>query len=492
MGCEHNKRRLVRIVPPIAGLWHCYTHNSCVCNDEVAMRNRVLGVVPLPTEGGVVSLAWMLRKLWPHRAITPLTLERALESFKGTRRALYLRAYDSLQSDPLKKRDSRISAFVKAEKFCVVDKVNPDPRMIQARTPRYNLHLARFLRPLEHQIYGLKRHGLPVIAKCLNPKQRAKLIVDKWQLFRKPVCFSIDCSRWDKHVSREILDVEHGFYQDWFKGDLELKQLLEWQKVNRCRTSNGVKYTVNGGRMSGDMNTALGNCVLMVGMVTDALERVVGHYAIIDDGDDCLVFVEEDDFERVAAFLPARFLEYGQELKIENVARDLQDIIFCQCRLTLGADGWTMARDWHKVLSQSCCGTRHWNDPNMIPAMFGMLGDCENALHRGVPILQAFATRLRELSGGKRARITHMDSSYQYRIGSYGLEDVLSLEPAIVTEEARFEFERTWGTPIWQQLAVEHHLTTWEPFAPMRDVPSEIDHRWSHTLDVNIGNPSLL
>lgn len=492
MGCQHNKRRLVRIVPPIAGLWHCYTHNSCVCNDVIAARNRVVGVVPLPTVSGVEGVRKALLQLWPYRTLGPLSLDQALATFKGNKHALYQRAYDSLQYDPLRKRDSRISAFVKAEKFNATDKINPDPRMIQARDPRYNLHLARFLRPLEHCVYGLRSHGLPVIAKCLNPKQRAQLIHDKWMLFKRPVCFSLDCSRWDKHVSLPMLQVEHEFYMKWFPNDVELRRLLQWQQVNRCRTSNGVKYVVKGGRMSGDMNTALGNCILATGMVTDAMNSLACHYEIIDDGDDCLVLIEEDDFERVAAFLPGRFLEYGQELKIENIARHLQDVIFCQCKLTLGSEGWTMARNWKKVLSQSCCGTKHWNDPNMVPAMLGLLGDCENAIHRGVPIIQVFATRLRELSGGARARMVHMDSSYQYRIGSFGLSDILTLEPAPISEESRYEFERTWGTPIWEQLAVEEHLRRWEPQGDMMDVPVELDHTWRHMLSPSLPNPILL
>jgi len=456
----------------------------------VAVNNRVTGEVPLPTAAGVAAIRSALRRLWPFKALSPLTLEQALESFKGRKFEVYSRAFESLQHKPLSKRDARISAFVKAEKFNPLDKINPDPRLIQARDPRYNLHVSRYMRPLEHEVYALRKNRLPVIVKCLNPVQRAEVLMKKWALFKRPVCFSIDCSRWDKHVSLEVLELEHEFYQSWFKGDIELEQLMRWQRINKCRTANGVKYTVVGGRMSGDMNTALGNCVLMCGMVTAVLDDIAGHYEIMDDGDDCLVFCEEDDFGCLTEHLPKRFLEYGQELKIENVARHPQDIVFCQGKLTLGEE-WTMARNWRKVLSQSCCGTKHWNDPLMVPAMFGLLGDCENALHRGIPILQVFAERLRELSGGARARLCHLDSSYVYRIGAYDLGDIRQMSAAPITELARFQFFRTWGVEIWEQLAIEHHIRNWSPSITYLEGPAELDHRWDHVLSPSIPNPII-
>jgi len=51
--CCESRRRLVRIVPPIYGLWHCFTHTSCICNDTIACVNRVVGEVPLPTPAGI-------------------------------------------------------------------------------------------------------------------------------------------------------------------------------------------------------------------------------------------------------------------------------------------------------------------------------------------------------------------------------------------------------------------------------------------------------
>jgi hypothetical protein len=491
-GCE-SKRRLVRIVPPIHGLWHCFTHTSCVCNDIVACVNRVVGEVPLPTQAGVRRIRQAMKQLWPVRSIAPIELHEALQTFKGTKRKLYIRAYESLAVEPISAKDAKIKAFVKAERFDPEDKENPDPRMIQSRDPRYNLHLACYLRPLEHEIYQVKRHGLPMIVKCKNPAERAQILQERWAQFENPVCFSVDCSRWDKHVSLKVLKEELNFYESWFPGDPLLKQLLTWQRVNHCTTSNGVKYSVVGGRMSGDMNTALGNCILMVSMVTAAMNQLgVKHYELIDDGDDCLIIVEKSQFALLNEQLPKVFLDFGQELKLENIAYNINDVMFCQSKPTFNGTEWTFARNWRKVLSQSCCGTKHWNDPNMVRPMFGLLGDCENALHRGIPILQVYATRLRELSRGHRARLVHLDSSYQYRVGSYRLENVLDLGPSPITWEARVQFERTWGVDPSMQLHLEQAIRSWDPGVVLRDVGPEFVGGWPQVLDLGISNPTVL
>lgn len=491
-GCE-SRRRLVRIVPPIYGLWHCFTHTSCICNDYIACVNRVIGRVPLPTAAGVQMIKSERLKLQRKMGtFAPLSLEEALATFKGSRAKLYQQAYESLRVEPYGDKDGMIKAFVKAERFDPDDKINPDPRMIQARSPRYNLHLARYLRSIEHHIYGMRVNGDRVVAKCLNPEQRAEMLFRKMAKFDNPVVVSLDASRWDKHVSAEVLAEEHALYRACYPEDPMLDRLLNAQMNNKCTTSNGLKYQVLGGRMSGDMNTALGNVTLMVLMVKAAMRKFNISYDIINDGDDCLLIFEGEHLDRIIADLPKIFLEFGQELKVENIAFDPRQVVFCQSRITWNGERYIFARNWRKVLSQSCCGTKHWNIPAMVPKMFGLIGDCEMAQHAGIPILQAFASRLRELSGGQRATVACLDSSQQYRIGSWNLNyrDAAARE---ITWRARAEFEITWGVSINEQLAIERQLATWTPSIVARDTPLELDPcDWTQRLDPGIPTPTVL
>jgi len=483
---HNNRRHYVRIVPPVPGLWLSYTHSPCICNEIVSARNRVLGKTPEPSDYGIRLLRNESKRMAREIGhVVPWTLEQVLDSFTGARRTKYQQAYDSLLENPVHASDGRIQSFVKAEKFDPGEKVNPDPRMIQARHPRYNLMVAKYLRPTEHAIYNLVgADGLRQVAKGMNQYQRAECILDKFSLFKQPVCFSIDCSRWDKHVRPRVLDIEHGFYRALVGEHPEFNRLLSWQRRNRCRTAGGVKYVVNGGRMSGDINTALGNCFLAVAMVRAAMRHLgIVHYSIYDDGDDVLVFVEESDFDAVSKELQKIFLWFGQELKIENVARRPSDVVFCQSRLCHNGERPLMVRNWRKVLSQACCGTKHWNDANFVAPMLGLVGACELALGAGVPILQEFACALQRMAGGKIARFVNTDSGLVARLkaefGPGWEKAVIAGAPRPITTEARYAFAEAFQVPCWEQEAVEDILRSWklDSFVAS-DSPVERDHTW--------------
>jgi len=450
-----------------------------------------MGSVPMPTPKGLKAIAKQRHKLLRgKRHFTPWTLERTRDSFTGSRAKRYQEAYESLLVKPLTRSDASITAFVKAEKTDPRAKVNPDPRMIQARQPRYNLKLASYLRPIEHRIYHMSGvSGLRMVAKGLNAKQRAALLRQKWECFEAPVCVSLDASRFDKHVSREVLLQEHQYYIDCFGDNPELKELLDMQLKNRCRTANGVKYTVDGGRMSGDINTALGNCLIMIMMIMAACDQLGLRAEVLDDGDDCLLIFERKYLDQVIAALPAIFLEFGQELKVENIAYDICDVVFCQSKVVETAEGEMFVRDWRKVLSHACTGTKYWDNPRMVRPMMGLVGSCELAMSRGVPILQPFAEAVLRNSRGKRAKATTIDPGVIMRVraelGSF--EEAYDNKSLPITQSARMSFARTFGVEIWEQLAIESILSAWDvEELNSTTYPSEIDYRWEH--DVNISN----
>lgn len=478
---HESKRHLIRIVPPIPGLWNCFVHADCVCNELVSACNRVVGDVIKPTVEGLRLLRRESKRLArKYPSGEERSLESVLNTFKGSRRAIYERAYQSLAVRPFGDADARIQSFVKAEKTNPLAKVNPDPRMIQARTPRYNLMIAKYLRYVEHLIYNLKHNGIRSVAKGMNQRVRAETILEKFSRFNDPICFSIDCSRWDQHVSDEVLEIEHGFYQHFYPNSEELRALLRHQRRNKCRTKNGVKYAVRGGRMSGDINTALGNCLLMVIMVRAAMGELDTKYDLLDDGDDCLIFIERSDFERVKEQLPAIFKAFGQELKIENIAERPSEVLFCQSRMVFNGKHHVMVRDWRKVLSQACCGTKHWNIPDMVRPMMGMVAACESVLNAGVPILAPFAAALHRMSRGRMAKLNACDSGllrrYQIELGTDKTPTFLNSE---ISLEARLSFQETFGVMISEQRTIEKALAEWDIDSEIaRTVPVELDNTW--------------
>lgn len=477
-----SRRHLIRIIPPVPDLWNCYVHSDCICNELISAHNRVVGEVPLATDRGVTMLRQALARIRKRMTYGhEKTLDETLLTFKGARKKIYERACESLKNKPFHNGDARIQSFVKAEKTNPSAKTNPDPRMIQARTPRYNLTVAKYLRSVEHQVYNMEFKHMRAVAKGQNQVQRADIIRKKMARFNRPVCFSIDASRFDQHVGYDVLKAEHEFYQSFYPDSSELREVLKLQLNNKCRTKNGVKYSVRGGRMSGDINTALGNVVLAVAMIMAAMKELgIEDYDIYDDGDDMLVWVEEEDFDKVRVALPRVFLEFGQELKIENVARDPQDIVFCQSKMVYNGNTWVMMRDWRKVLSQSTSGTKWWNIPDMVRPMMGMVGACESVLCAGVPILSRYAAALNRISQGKLAHNNCCDSSliirYRYETGN----DTVEYKESKITSEARLSFERTFGVDIWQQQAIERILDRWDlETTEAITVAVELDHHWT-------------
>jgi len=495
---HETKRQLTRIVPPISELYHPIVHANCVCNEVVAVTNRVLGEVPKPSAEGLRSLRTaariILRKLHP---VSPWTAEQVLTHFKGRRRARYQNAWDSLRDEPLTIRDGLIKAFIKPEKMNVGAKINPDPRVIQARNARYNILLAQYLKPMEEQLYNIKGgwSRTRLIAKGLNQADRARLFLRKWAGFSQPVCYSLDASRWDKHCDVELIRLEHSVYERLCP-DHYLTQLLRMQIHNRCVTSGGVRYKTLGKRMSGDMNTALGNCLLMIICLESACHTLgLRKYDILDDGDDCLVIVERGEEAKLAGIIH-QFLAYGHELKLENRATDLHAVQFCQSKIVLRQGlAPTFVRDWVKVLSGACVGTRYWHEPTLRRPMLRAVGDCEMALNQGVPIIQAFASRLRALgSSTKRLKLEAEEGIVQRAAKELhvGVERALAvaadLKEAPIGYEARETFWRAFGVDPLRQLEIEKAIGEWQPelARPAEPVDVEIDYRWQHRLDARL------
>jgi len=128
---------------------------------------------------------------------------------------------------------------------------------------------------------------------------------------------------------------------------MKLAELLSWQIDNRGKSfcpDGKLKYRVKGRRFSGDMNTGLGNCLIMCAMVYSyAAERGV-RINLANNGDDCVVFMEQDDLERFVVGINAWFSELGFRLTSEPPAYNFEAIEFCQMHPVLIGDEWRMVR----------------------------------------------------------------------------------------------------------------------------------------------------
>lgn len=477
---HQSKRVLYRLTPRLT----CFctgtmqVHDKCACNELRGVVSRVLGQTTPITQRGTQLLSagftWLKRRIRQRSGAVESrwSPERVAMGYSGAKRSRYLEAARRNRLlGPVGRKHARIRAFIKADKVDFEAKPFPDPRVIQARepaVPRYALEIARFLKPIEHAAYGLKTDrsfGVPktlIIAKCLNQKQRARLVRTKWNHFKRPRVYTIDVSRFDKHVKVEHLQATHGLYLSLIN-DPDFQRLLSYQLENRCITEHGVRYKTLGKRMSGDIDTALGNCMLMVAMVYSAVRaQGVRKFDLLDDGDDCLLFVEAGSLNPDR--LVADFVELGMVLKLEGVADKVHQIEFCRSKPVATGEGPKMVRHWDRVMRGFGAGYRHWREPKGCWRVAKAVGACELYLGRGVPILQAIGQAMLEKTADLQfAKVDEtMDAVFwRAKLELGGLDRLGDVKPIPITQEARVSFAAAFGVDPSTQRIIEELVRQW-------------------------------
>lgn len=404
--------RLCGLSPPI----DFGVHDNNLANLVRGLNERVFHVEsegklvppPKPQPGGFSRLDEFAQRVLDNVGmVAPCTREEFLALYAGDRRyRIYANAVDSLHWRDVGPKDAHMSTFVKAEKVNFTAKPDPAPRVIQPRTPRYNVEVGRYVKRMEKVWCGAvdKVYGHPTILKGMNARQVAETMHQKWSKLKRPVAVGLDASRFDQHVSVDALEWEHSVYVRSFYPQFrpKLKKLLGWQLRNRgfARARDGtVKYEVSGCRMSGDMNTGLGNCLLMSAMVWQYCQEVGIEPVLANNGDDCVVFLEEEHVTRFQTGLKEWFLQMGFTMKIEAPVRWFEEIEFCQSHPVRSGDGWVMCRDHLRAIAKDCVTVLPVKTERDAQRWLAAIGQCGGALADGVPVFAAFYTRLRSLGG---------------------------------------------------------------------------------------------
>nr|QDH91118.1 MAG: RNA-dependent RNA polymerase [Riboviria sp.] len=384
-------------------------HNSSLNNLARGVLTRVLMVkgqpTPKPLEG---VYSRRLRYFRNHvvrmfNSTTPVDRQSFVDYYSGRKRTIYQQAVDSLATSSIRRRDASIRAFVKAEFINCDEKPDPDPRVISPRDPRYNVEVGRFLRPIEHRIYGAiaRIFGETTVLKGFNSQQTGAIFVKKWGKYRKPVAIGLDASRFDQHVSVDALTWEHSVYNGIYHSS-ELKKLLSWQLNNSVTgyTKDGkLSYVTEGCRMSGDMNTALGNCLIMCALVhCYAKERDV-QISLANNGDDCTVIMEQSDLLKFQFGLQDWFLEMGFSMKVEDPVYDIEGIEFCQTHPVFVDDTYIMVRNFPKAISKDCLSLKCLDQPKICKSWMDAVGQGGLSLTGGIPVYQDFYSSFIRASG---------------------------------------------------------------------------------------------
>jgi len=408
----------------------------------------------------------------------PVSLDAVVEMYRGRKRTIYTEAVLRLRTTGWKETYSWLKAFVKMEK------VNPEkaPRCIQPRDPVYNVRLATYIKPMEHRIYKAidKIFGDgPTVIKGYNLERIARIARGKWRSFDKPVAVGLDAVKFDMHVSKEALEWEHCIYNAIYRCK-ELRYLLRKQVHQRggARCKDGhLTYKVVGRRASGDMNTALGNCTIMCGLVyAYAAERGV-HIKLMNNGDDCVVFMEARDLAAFSKGLEEWFYTMGFRMAMEAPVYNLAEIEFCQMHpIELDDDNIIMVRNIPVALRKDSLITVDVSAKRALLAWMTAVGEGGLALTGGVPILQSYYKRLTQLGNGVRSKI---GKELARNSGLYLLGQGLNREYSEPSARARLSVFQAWGITPDQQVALENYYSNYQ----LEDSASEaVDSHINHNV----------
>lgn len=442
-------------------------HNSNLRNMLRGIRERVFAVErngelvppPRPDPGFFdEQLAAEARFLdrWAF-STTPMSETEFVELYEGRRRTIYQEAANSLAGRPLERADADSCSFLKAEKISFYAKRDPAPRMIHPRSPRYNVALGRYIRKVEHHVYRAvdAMFGEPTIMKGYNARQVAGLMRSKWDRYKRPVALGLDASRFDQHVSVDALKWEHARYLAWFHGSdrVELAKLLGWQLRTKCRgrcDDGSVKYIVDGMRFSGDMNTGLGNCLLMSSMVHAWCRMRRVKSSLANNGDDCVLIVDGCQVDQLdLTGMTEWFRRMGFTLKVESQACVFERIEFCQASPVWNGEFWVMCRKHGHAMSKDCTSLKPLDGKRVFDAWRAAVGTGGLALASGIPCQQAFYQALARGAGDRKlVDITLETGMMRLAVG-------LESKAREVTAEARLSYWLAFGVTPDEQEALE-------------------------------------
>jgi hypothetical protein len=379
---------------------------------------------------------------------------------------------DSLALDPISQKDAYINAFIKDDKVKVTDeKPNPVPRIIQPRSSRFNVMIGLHLKPMEKAVFS----GIAAVFKSttifkgLNADTRGIVLKRKWDRFEKPVAIMLDASRFDQHCNSQIINWEHGLEEQMAGDPHALRSLNQLRKVNRCYArahDGGVKYSVKGKRMSGDMDTAFGNCTTMCAMTWSFMRKIkVEKFEFANDGDDGVLIVEESDLDSALANYFDYFLKLGFTMKLEGIARVFEHIDFCQSRPVWVGDHFRMVRDPRVCLAKDSFCLRNYRTVDEYETFRSNVGHCGLALAGDMPI---FNKLYRKFTTKEDSRDTIYATGMQYLAHGMERKDVP------VSDDTRVSFWEAFDISPDLQLAVEELIDQTDFSVDVMPVESDV------------------
>jgi len=390
--------------------------------------------------------------------------EQFMKMVPAHKKRLYDKIWDELIVHPVTSADALVKVFTKAEKKLKKDEEGI-PRMIYPRHTRFVVALAKYLKQLEEPIY----HGInemfmkrgctgDVVMKNKNHQEIGELIKSKWRRFKDPVFVGFDMSHFDKHVSKPALQFEHSIYKGLIDSD-EMNKLLHWQVDNKFFAVSSdnkiIRAKRSGGRMSGDINTSLGNVLIVTLLTLNFCDRNLKGvpYDVINAGDDSGIIIDRCNLGKLGV-LENYFNNFGFLMKIEEHVSVLEQIVFCQTQPVWNGSNYVMVRQIDTSMMKDSACLLELNNKQKYLSWKHEVATAGKILTQGLPILQQY---YEFMDPGK-----YHDKQISYHYVTSGMHQMTKgivyngfVKPTIAT---RISFYLAFGIEPHYQILLENHL----------------------------------
>lgn len=431
-----------------------------------------------------------------HGRVAPVSEEKFLSRYSGQKRKIYEQAIESLKTRPLDSRDGKVKCFTKDE----YRKAGGAPRVIQPRSPRFNVRWGRYIQAIEEPMYeAIDRIYDPTgetktVAKGMNMLDRGMNIADKWSRYASPVGVGLDAKRFDQHVSKYMLEQEMDVYAEWLDclddGEYEAFWTLAITMLQNHGSYVGrdgkVKYVTDGRRMSGDMNTSSGNILIMCALLWTYIQDsgLSGQVSVLNDGDDSVIIMEKRNLKKFLDNMEPWFKDLGFSMSLDGIYYSLEEIEFCQSRPVHLNRGWTLVPKPSKRLFSDLVTTKQISSKKVYEAWLGAVAGCGLAGCSGVPVFNSF---YKWLARGAVPYIPQMGNQYyRYRQELVKGMQIKAREPAWSERES---FYFAYGlTPSDQKLLEDYFDSrpdpVWTPIIGTEDLVQQVTQTMPGALNL--------
>lgn len=207
-------------------------------------------------------------------------------------------------------------------------------------------------------------------------------------------------------------------------------------------------------RSSGDMNTGIGNIIIVCAILNAFTARHPLKVAFFDDGDDFGCIVERVDLPKLEP-LVEHFRGYGYELILEPPVDVLEQVVFCRSQPVFNGVNYTMVRQFD-TLTKDVSTYHPVRNGREQAAYLKAIAKYGLSLNAGVPVHAEYFRRLDRLKG--RAAKTSL-----FRPGGHYHSKGMEWKDRPITHESRVSYWRAFGVMPSTQLMLENFYRTTPP-----------------------------